>query len=167
MSSRHSIEHIFKKIPKCQMMFFFFWFWLSIVCHTEDKICLLLLLGRYDASPKLMQLSADDLKSLGTWKNASMFTNPSKFPIALSDRLSSWSWLASFWELLGGTSGWWPCWSNSTRAQYVNWMKKSQHMRLWLHKLVLSQHFYKVCYTMLTPSPLLFQRLIVYGCSFC
>jgi hypothetical protein len=43
----------------------FFLFWLSIVCHTEDKICLLLF-GRYDASPKRMQLSADDLKSLGT-----------------------------------------------------------------------------------------------------
>lgn len=40
MSSRHSIEHILKKIPTCQMMFSF-WFWLSIVCHTEDKICCL------------------------------------------------------------------------------------------------------------------------------
>jgi len=26
-------------------------------------------------------------------------------------------------------------------------------MAIWLHKLVLTQHFYKVCYTMLAPSP--------------
>lgn len=72
---------------------FFFWFWLSIVCHTEDKICQLLL-GRYDASPKLMQLSADDLKSLGTSKmQARLQTLPSSQMHYLIGFLHDHGWL--------------------------------------------------------------------------